>query len=177
MSYRCHSSTTLLMLAVVWLLQAIGCATGISKAALPINMVHQSNSSELVEEQQQQLVENATMRCDDARLRCAYRTGCGRALQQYLTLCASVLHGDVNDCPEICQHALIGLMSTDEGKELMTVSVYYYYYYYDTKDRIESESGFWNFCALWGSIRCLMAANSSAFLSLYGSKSISVIAG
>ncbi|XP_023316795.1 growth arrest-specific protein 1-like [Trichogramma pretiosum] len=63
---------------------------------------------------------NATMRCDDANLRCAYRAGCGRALQHYLTRCASVLQGDVNECPEFCQHALIGLMSTDEGKELMT---------------------------------------------------------
>lgn len=123
MSYRCHRSTPLLLLLplIIWL-EAIGCARGSSKVPLPINMV-QSNSSEttsvLVDDQQP---ENATMRCDDARLRCAYRTGCGRALQHYLTLCASVLQGGVNDCPEICQHALIGLMSTDEGKDLMTVS-------------------------------------------------------
>ncbi|KAJ8673749.1 hypothetical protein QAD02_005011 [Eretmocerus hayati] len=58
------------------------------------------------------------MRCDDARLRCAYRTGCGRALQHYLTRCASVLHGDVDECPEICQHAIVALMSTDQGKDL-----------------------------------------------------------
>ncbi|XP_031784899.1 growth arrest-specific protein 1 [Nasonia vitripennis] len=123
MSCRCHSSTLLLTLLLPLLLPlmlaAAGRTSGSSKAALPISMV-QSNSSEtalLVEEQQP--LENATVSCDDARLRCAYRTGCGRALQHYLTLCASSLQGGVNDCPEICQHALIGLMSTDEGKELM----------------------------------------------------------
>lgn len=62
---------------------------------------------------------NNSMRCDDARLRCAYRTGCGMALQHYLTRCTSVLHGEMNKCPEICQHALIALTSTDEGQELM----------------------------------------------------------
>lgn len=64
---------------------------------------------------------NNSMRCDDARLRCAYRTGCGMALQHYLTRCTSVLHGEMNKCPEICQHALIALTSTDEGQELMRV--------------------------------------------------------
>lgn len=49
---------------------------------------------------------------------CIYRIGCGNALQHYLTGCAPVLQG--NDCSETCQHALIALTSTDEGKELMT---------------------------------------------------------
>ncbi|KAK0181353.1 hypothetical protein PV327_003645 [Microctonus hyperodae] len=62
----------------------------------------------------------APIRCEDARLKCAYRTGCGRALQQYLTSCAAVFQGDSNICHESCQHALIALTSTDEGKELMT---------------------------------------------------------
>lgn len=65
---------------------------------------------------------SAVMSCEDARLRCAYRSGCGMALQQYLTRCSSVLGGAVGGCPEICLHALIALTSTDEGKELMTVS-------------------------------------------------------
>lgn len=65
------------------------------------------------------LATNSSLRCEDARMRCAYRTGCGMALQQYLTRCTSVLHGDINKCPESCQHALIALTSTDEGKELM----------------------------------------------------------
>ena len=66
---------------------------------------------------------NNSMRCDDARLRCAYRTGCGMALQHYLTRCTLVLQGDISECPESCQHALIALTSTDEGKELMRVSI------------------------------------------------------
>ncbi|KAG7189107.1 hypothetical protein KM043_008682 [Ampulex compressa] len=40
------------------------------------------------------------------------------ALQHYLTGCAPVLQGD--NCSETCQHALIALTSTDEGKELMS---------------------------------------------------------
>lgn len=63
-----------------------------------------------------------SVRCEDARLRCAYRTGCGMALQHYVTGCASVLQGD--NCSDACQHALIALTSTDEGKELMTVREY-----------------------------------------------------
>ncbi|XP_012263320.1 growth arrest-specific protein 1-like isoform X2 [Athalia rosae] len=63
----------------------------------------------------------AAMSCVDANLRCAYRSGCGMALQQYLTKCSSDLQGDaVRVCPESCLHALIALTSTDEGKELMT---------------------------------------------------------
>ncbi|XP_046833335.1 growth arrest-specific protein 1-like isoform X1 [Vespa crabro] len=61
---------------------------------------------------------STSVRCEDARLRCAYRTGCGMALQHYVTGCASVLQGD--NCSDACQHALIALTSTDEGKELMT---------------------------------------------------------
>ncbi|CAK9822285.1 Growth arrest-specific protein 1 [Anthophora retusa] len=61
---------------------------------------------------------SSIMRCEEAKLKCAYRTGCGTALQHYLTGCAPVLQG--NDCSETCQHALIALTSTDEGKELMT---------------------------------------------------------
>ena len=90
---------------------------GISTGSVGTSSNGNSNSTET-----EDTSGNVTMRCDDARLRCAYRTGCGRALQHYLTRCASVLQGDGNECPENCQHALIGLMSTDEGKELMTVS-------------------------------------------------------
>ena len=64
------------------------------------------------------MAKSSIMRCEEAKLKCAYRTGCGSALQHYLTGCAPVLQG--NDCSETCQHALIALTSTDEGKELMT---------------------------------------------------------
>ncbi|XP_069701013.1 growth arrest-specific protein 1-like [Periplaneta americana] len=60
--------------------------------------------------------------CEEARLKCAYRTGCGMALQNYIVGCSAVLHGPGTSCPETCQHALIALTSTEEGKDLMTCS-------------------------------------------------------
>ncbi|XP_061931684.1 growth arrest-specific protein 1-like isoform X1 [Apis cerana] len=63
-------------------------------------------------------VKSSIIRCEEAKLKCAFRTGCGTALQHYFTGCAPVLED--NDCSESCQHALIALTSTDEGKELMT---------------------------------------------------------
>ncbi|XP_063982243.1 growth arrest-specific protein 1-like [Diachasmimorpha longicaudata] len=61
---------------------------------------------------------SASISCEDARVKCAYRTGCGAALQQYVTNCATDLRGRVTSCPETCLLALIALMSTDEGKQL-----------------------------------------------------------
>lgn len=66
-------------------------------------------------------VKSSIIRCEEAKLKCAFRTGCGTALQHYFTGCAPVLED--NDCSETCQHALIALTSTDEGKELMTVYI------------------------------------------------------
>jgi hypothetical protein len=62
--------------------------------------------------------------CENARLRCAYRGGCGHALQNYLMGCSFLLDDSVTlkYCPEPCQHALIALTSTEEGKNLMNVS-------------------------------------------------------
>lgn len=63
--------------------------------------------------------------CEEARFKCAQREGCGMALENYLTGCSAVLHGYQMDyCPGICRDSLIALTSTDEGKALMTVSVY-----------------------------------------------------
>lgn len=58
--------------------------------------------------------------CEEARMKCAYRVGCGTALQNYMVGCSGVLQGPPpSHCPEICQHSLISLTSTEEGKELM----------------------------------------------------------
>ncbi|XP_030760204.1 growth arrest-specific protein 1-like [Sitophilus oryzae] len=58
--------------------------------------------------------------CEEARLKCAYREGCGKALQKYLIGCSTVLQGPrPSYCPEICQLSLIALVSTEEGKALM----------------------------------------------------------
>ncbi|XP_012273327.1 growth arrest-specific protein 1 [Orussus abietinus] len=61
-----------------------------------------------------------TMLCDEAKWRCAFRKGCGTALEQYLSGCNSVLQGNISECPQFCQDALVALTSSDEGKELMT---------------------------------------------------------
>jgi len=63
--------------------------------------------------------------CENARLKCAYRTGCGQALQNYVMSCSFILDSEpriLKYCPEPCQHALIALTSTEEGKNLMNVS-------------------------------------------------------
>lgn len=63
--------------------------------------------------------------CTEAKLRCAYRAGCGRALTNYVLWCSDLVRG-VSKCPEACQHALIALTSTEEGKLLMNVSMAYF---------------------------------------------------
>ncbi|XP_028133355.1 growth arrest-specific protein 1 isoform X1 [Diabrotica virgifera virgifera] len=59
--------------------------------------------------------------CEEARLKCAYRVGCGMALQHYLVGCSAVLQGDTfpEYCPEVCQYTLTALTSTEEGMALM----------------------------------------------------------
>lgn len=65
---------------------------------------------------------HGSVTCEEARLKCAYRVGCGMALQNYMVGCSAVLQGpEPTYCPEVCQHALIALTSTEEGKNLMTV--------------------------------------------------------
>ncbi|KOB69073.1 putative Growth arrest-specific protein 1 [Operophtera brumata] len=60
-----------------------------------------------------------TTPCVQARTRCAYRTGCGAALSNYMMMCDAVLSEPASYCPKECSHALIALTSTEEGKELM----------------------------------------------------------
>ncbi|XP_076337086.1 growth arrest-specific protein 1-like [Tachypleus tridentatus] len=62
---------------------------------------------------------SAAQNCEIARMKCAYRKGCGTALQNYMFDCASVLAGRVFRCTTLCKRALISLASTPEGKELM----------------------------------------------------------
>lgn len=64
------------------------------------------------------------MWCGEARTRCAYRTGCGAALGNYMMMCESVLTEPVKTCSRECSNALIALTSTEEGKELMNVSIF-----------------------------------------------------
>lgn len=70
------------------------------------------------------VVESAS--CEEARMKCVYRTGCGAALHKYMVDCSSVIHANppMTHCPDACQLALITLTSTNEGQQLMNVSIY-----------------------------------------------------
>jgi len=57
--------------------------------------------------------------CANAFMACAYRDGCGVALQQYELTCSNLVTGITDTCSRSCQHALIALLSTTEGQRLM----------------------------------------------------------
>ena len=59
--------------------------------------------------------------CDVARLKCAFRSGCGLALQNYALGCMDLVTGITKTCNAHCRHSLIALMSTKEGQRLMKV--------------------------------------------------------
>ncbi|KAM3963261.1 uncharacterized protein ACR2FA_002623 [Aphomia sociella] len=61
----------------------------------------------------------AAIPCEKAQVQCAYRSGCGTALNNYMMYCNEVLTTPTSKCPEQCEYALIALTSTPEGKELM----------------------------------------------------------
>lgn len=58
-------------------------------------------------------------KCEVARTRCAYRMGCGMALQGYMISCADLISNRTDICSINCQTALIALMSTEEGEVLI----------------------------------------------------------
>ncbi|EFX90446.1 hypothetical protein DAPPUDRAFT_93942 [Daphnia pulex] len=57
--------------------------------------------------------------CEVARLKCAYRVGCGMALQNYMVGCSDVITGSSQRCSDHCRNSLIALTSTEEGEALM----------------------------------------------------------
>ena len=57
--------------------------------------------------------------CNHATMACAYRGGCGLALQQYMQSCSDLVSGVTDTCSKDCRFALIALLSTPEGKRLM----------------------------------------------------------
>lgn len=77
----------------------------------------QSPEDELIQHQRQQ---PATQRCDDVRLKCAFRLDCGQALSSYMIHCADLIAGTVpkDKCPAKCFKALIALASTEQGAKL-----------------------------------------------------------
>ena len=59
--------------------------------------------------------------CNYASLACNYRAGCGSALKQYMAMCEDLVQGLTTMCSMGCRHALIALISTQEGERLMQV--------------------------------------------------------
>ncbi|UYV73532.1 hypothetical protein LAZ67_10004011 [Cordylochernes scorpioides] len=54
--------------------------------------------------------------CEDLRNRCHFRSGCSRALKDYMEACGDILAGHGNGkCPSACVHALFALRSTSIG--------------------------------------------------------------
>ena len=58
---------------------------------------------------------------NDAIIKCAFRSGCLLALQNYELGCFDLVKGKSQVCSSHCRHSLIGLMSTPEGERLMKV--------------------------------------------------------
>lgn len=65
-----------------------------------------------------------TVSCNVARMKCAYRAGCGLALQNYALGCLDLVNGKSKICNQHCKNSLIALMSTHEGRRLMKVSIF-----------------------------------------------------
>jgi len=63
------------------------------------------------------------VKCPAARLACAYRAGCGLALQSYAVACHALNKEAGSKCSSHCRHALIALLSTVEGARLMEVKL------------------------------------------------------
>lgn len=66
-----------------------------------------------------QFFSGESIRCEVAKIKCSYRMGCGMALHSYMMDCADLIQGRTNKCHVSCQRALIALMSTEEGENLM----------------------------------------------------------
>ena len=64
----------------------------------------------------------ANVSCNYASLACTYRGGCGSALKQYMAMCEDLVQGVTITCSMNCRHALIALISTQEGERLMQVN-------------------------------------------------------
>lgn len=75
--------------------------------------------------------------CEVARMKCAFRVGCGMALQNYMVGCSDVMSGRIRRCNDLCKKALIALTSTEEGQDLMRCDCQGQDFCHVTKQRIE----------------------------------------
>ncbi|KAL8595817.1 hypothetical protein ACOMHN_012235 [Nucella lapillus] len=56
--------------------------------------------------------------CDTARRHCTVRAGCQRALSSLFDACRPLLSGQESRCSPACRHALVALLSTEDGAGL-----------------------------------------------------------
>ncbi|XP_076058190.1 growth arrest-specific protein 1-like [Oratosquilla oratoria] len=57
--------------------------------------------------------------CEVAKIKCALRSGCSMALQNYMLGCADLIEGRTDECDDYCRNSLIALTSNDDGQVLM----------------------------------------------------------
>lgn len=55
-------------------------------------------------------------KCTDVQLQCMGRTGCSKALTNYMLSCDDVIHGEVGHCTDRCRKALVSLLSSAERR-------------------------------------------------------------
>ena len=65
--------------------------------------------------------ENQRLPCGLARMKCLYRDGCRKALDNYMDGCLDIMNGHAKTCNDFCTKSLIALTSTLPGHALMEV--------------------------------------------------------
>lgn len=110
-----------------------------SSSSVSFSEVHSSppSSPEILKQKVPTTTSSSATKCEIARTRCAYRMGCGMALQGYMINCADLISNRTDVCSVNCQTALIALMSTDEGEALIDCDCDGSFFCQMNKDRIE----------------------------------------
>ena len=65
--------------------------------------------------------EKQRLPCGLARMKCLYRDGCRKALDNYMDGCLDIMNGHAKTCNDFCTKSLIALTSTRPGHALMEV--------------------------------------------------------
>ncbi|XP_037074820.1 growth arrest-specific protein 1-like [Pollicipes pollicipes] len=63
--------------------------------------------------------EQQRLPCGLARMKCLYRDGCRKALDNYMDGCLDIMNGHAKTCNDFCTKSLIALTSTQPGHALM----------------------------------------------------------
>lgn len=94
----------------------------IESATQRIDQIEQITTVQSINDRSIESNENSlNQRCDDARLKCAFRLDCGQALTSYMIHCTDLIAGTISldQCPVKCFRALIALASTEHGSKLV----------------------------------------------------------